>query len=299
MIQPLRFLRLRLLAVTALAILLQAAALQAKETADPPKGQHVFSAGHSFHVFMPNILKELTQSAGIKDHVQVGTQSIGGSRVIQHWNLPDEKNTVKPALNSGKVDVLTLSPIYLPDDGIEKLVQLALEHNPNVHVTLQEFWLPYDVYQLDYQKKRPEQVDRNARKLEDIREAHGKYFADMDAHVKELNDKFGKQAVYVAPVGQAVVALREKIIKGEAYGLAQQNDLFSDPIGHATAPLQVLVAYVHFGQIYGRSPVGLPAPARFKSAEKYSDALNTLLQQLAWDAVTQHPLSGVKADAAK
>lgn len=35
------------------------------------------------------------------------------------------------------------------------------------------------------------------------------------------------------------------------------------------------------------------AMAKLPEAEK----LNALLQQLAWDAVTQHPLSGVKAAA--
>jgi hypothetical protein len=36
----------------------------------------------------------------------VGTQGIGGSRVIQHWELPDGKNKAKPALESGQVDEL-------------------------------------------------------------------------------------------------------------------------------------------------------------------------------------------------
>jgi len=49
--------------------------------------------------------------------------------------------------------------------------------------------------------------------------------------------------------------------------------------------------------IYGRSPVGLPMPnaiAKLPDAEK----LNRMLQEIAWDAVTQHPLSGIKAPAA-
>ena len=41
---------------------------------EAPKGQRILSAGHSFHVFMPGILRELAQSAGIKDHVQVDVQ---------------------------------------------------------------------------------------------------------------------------------------------------------------------------------------------------------------------------------
>jgi hypothetical protein len=54
------------------------------------KGQRVFTCGHSFHVFVPRILADMANKAGIKDHKIVGLSSIGGSRVIQHWNVPDE-----------------------------------------------------------------------------------------------------------------------------------------------------------------------------------------------------------------
>ena len=33
-----------------------------------PKGQRVYSIGHSFHVFMPAILAQIAKSAGIEDH---------------------------------------------------------------------------------------------------------------------------------------------------------------------------------------------------------------------------------------
>ena len=99
----------------------------------------------------------------------------------------------------------------------------------------------------------------------------------------------------MVPVGQAVLALREKIIAGAAPGLKTQEDLFTDAIGHARPPLAALAAYCHFAVIYRRSPVGLPVPAvlaKWPEAEK----LNRLLQELAWDAVRRHPLSGVKAE---
>ena len=131
---------------TLLALILVLGSASAQEKAVPVKGQRVLSAGHSFHVFMPGILKDVAKGAEIADHVQVDLQSIGGSRVIQHWELADEKNKAKTALKTGKVDVFTLSPIYLPDDGIANFVQLGLEHNPEIRVTVQEFWLPYDVF---------------------------------------------------------------------------------------------------------------------------------------------------------
>jgi hypothetical protein len=275
------------LALAALAL------LAASQEPSVPKGQRVLSAGHSFHVFMPGILKDVAQSAGIKDHAQVDVQSIGGSRVIQHWELADEKNKVKPALIAGKADVLTLSPIYLPDEGIANFVRLALENNPAIRVTIQEFWLPYDVY--DPARRKAEPPDRNALTGEELRKRHEPYFKSMDDHVRELNEKHGKAAVFVVPVGQAVVALRERIVAGLAPGLKTQDELFTDAIGHVRAPVQALTAYCHFAVIYRRSPVGLPAPAvlaRAKLAEE--EKLNRLLQELAWEAVTRHPLSGVK-----
>jgi hypothetical protein len=265
----------------------------AQDPAAPPAGRRVLSAGHSFHVFMPGILKDLAQGAGIRDHVQVDVQSIGGSRVIQHWDLADEKNKAKTALRTGKVDVFTLSPIYLPDDGIARFVELALEQNPDTRVTVQEFWLPYDQY--DPSRKKVEQVDRDALSGEELRRRHAPYFQSMDEHVVELNRKHGKSAVQVVPVGQAVIALRERIIAGRAPGLKMQADLFTDAIGHVHAPVQALNAYCHFAVIYRRSPVGLPLPgvlARSKAAEP--EALNRLLQDLAWEAALAHPLSGVK-----
>ncbi len=272
------------------------AVLGADDLAKPlEKGQRVFSAGHSFHMFMPNMLAELAKSAGIADHKQVGRSSIGGSYTYQHWNVADDKNTAKQMLKSGEVDVLTLAPIYLPDDGIENFAKLALEHNPQIRVTVQEFWLPYDVYDLNYKRKKPEPVDRNARTVEELRSTHGAYFQSMDEHVNALNQKFAKPVVFVVPVGQAAVALRERIIAGTAPGLKQQNDLFTDAIGHATPPLQWLCAYCHFAVLYRRTPVGLECPPAMAKLPE-GEALNTLLQELAWDAARAHALSGVKAE---
>ncbi|MDP6466392.1 MAG: hypothetical protein QF918_01540 [Pirellulaceae bacterium] len=297
--------RFPLAAITLPLALLAASSLAVAQTdVEVKKGepvvaaQRVFSAGHSFHVFVPRILNDLARSADIKDHIFVGLSAIGGSRVIQHWNVPEENNKAKKALRTGDVDVLTLSPIHLPDEGIENFVKLATDHNPNVRVTIQEFWLPFDIYDTTF-KQRPKKVDHNAPTGEELRRLHAPYFKSMDDHVRKLNRQYGKEAVSVVPAGQAVIALREKIIAGQAAGLKQQNDLFADAIGHARPPLQALVAYCHFAVIYKRSPIGLPIPAVLEKANnpQWDAKLNRQLQELAWDAVTQHPLSGVKSTA--
>ena len=263
----------------------------------PIKGQRVFTAGHSFHVYMPAILTDIAAKAKVDGHVQVGLSSIGGSQVIRHWDLPDDKNKAKDALKTGKVEVLTLSPIYLPDAGIENFTKLALEHNPAIRITVQEFWLPYD--SVPGWTNRPKTIERDSKTMAELREAHAGYFKSMDEHVTTLNGQVGKKTLFVVPVGQAVLALREKVINGEAPGITKQSQLFTDVLGHVNAPIKVLAAYCHYAVIYRRSPVGVPVPAAL-AMQPEAEKLNRLLQELAWDAVTQHPLSGVaKAASAK
>src|SRR4051794_30075518 len=53
------------------------------------RGQRVFTCGHSFHVWVPGIVADLCKKAEIPNHLQVGLSSIGGSKVIQHWNIAE------------------------------------------------------------------------------------------------------------------------------------------------------------------------------------------------------------------
>lgn len=285
--------------ITALVLLLSGLVRAQEASSAVTKGQRVYSIGHSFHYFMPPILADIAKAAEIKDHQQVGLSAIGGSRVIQHWDVAtaDDKFKSKALLTGGNVDVLTMAPIFLPDDGIESFCKLALEHNPNIRITIQEFWLPNDRFnQENFRVPHPE-PDREKRSLKELREQHEAYFKHLDEHFLKLREQLKTQRIFVAPVGQAVLALREKIATGEAPGLKLQNDLFTDPLGHANPTLQVLVAYCHYAVTYRRSPVGLPTPTLLARAKTPPDpALVKLLQELAWQAAIEHPLSGVKAD---
>lgn len=293
-----RFLILGLaLSVLASSLLVSEAQDKAKspKLAEPiAQGQRVFTCGHSFHVWVPEIVADLAKLAEIPQHVQVGISSIGGSRTIQHWDIPDENNTAKTALKTGKVNVLTLSPIFLPDPGIENFTTLALEHNKDIRIVVQPIWLRWDIYEPT--TKRPATVDHDAITGEELRKRHEPYFKEMDEHIRELNKKQGKTVLYVVPVAQAVIALREKIIAGQVPGLKKQEDLFSDTLGHGKPPLQLLVAYCNYAVIYRRSPIGLPVPNVLKQSKLGADEekLNRLLQELAWGAVIDHPLSGLQ-----
>mgnify|MGYP000991497208 CR=1 FL=1 len=312
---------LALLAHNPLAAAQPDAAAPGNAQTPPVQGQRVFTCGHSFHVFVYRLVSEMAKAAGIHDHQNAGLSAIGGSRVIQHWDVPDEKNQAKAALRAGQVDVLTLAPIWLPDQGIDNFAQLCSEHAPGVRITVQEFWLPNDTYEPVYPLDTRKPVDHNATDLKELQKSQARYLQDLGDYVRGINRRLGKDLLCVVPVGQAALALREKIAANQAPGLKMQWDLFRDPWGHAQAPLMVLSGYCHFAVIYRRSPVGLPppdllrnyrrivsdvrlrkpgwrpSPEELQQAESLTsqeqEDLNRLLQQLAWDAVARHPLSGV------
>jgi hypothetical protein len=264
----------------------------------PPitSGQRVATCGHSFHVFTYRQVAEIAASAGLK-HELAGLSSIGGSTVQKHWAVTEEKSAVKQVLKAGKADVLTLSPIWLPDEAIEQFVKLGIEHNPALRITVQEYWMPNDEYEPVYPLETKKKVDHNATDLVKLRDATLRYAKDIEDYVKGINQRLGEDAVLIVPVGMAAVTLREKIIKGEAPGLKAQADLFRDNWGHALLPLQFLSSYCHYAVIYRKSPVGLPVPLAFRTLKNMSDddkpKLNTLLQQIAWDTVSAHLMSGI------
>ena len=264
--------------------------------AEQPAPTRVFVCAHSFMIFTAKLLPPLAEAAHFP-YIAAGQQMLGGSRTIQHWDLPDDRNVAKAALREGKVDVLTLSPHrLLPDAGVDNFTRLGLEKNPKLRVIVQASWPGFDG---EWSKNfRNEQRDASTvESLGEMRKGvREQWLTAMEAQVRALNQSVGREAVHILPVFDAVFALRERIAKGTAPGLTKQTDLFRDDIGHPREPLAALVTYCHFAAISGGSPVGLPVPVELQRMPHAAE-LNALLQQLAWDAVTAYPMSGVKAAA--
>lgn len=260
------------------------------EDARTPAGQRVFYTGHSFHMFVAPQIEQLVKSADIQGHKLVGRQGIGGSRVIQHWDLADDKNDAKRALASGEVDVFTMAAhVAIPDDGITKFTELGLKHNPNLRLLVQGSWYPLDV-PAPAQRIR-DNADRDNMKIADLQVAVDEWRKKLETQVDDLNRQHGKRALYIVPVGDAVVKLRAMIVDGKFPGVTTQSKLFRDAIGHGQGHVMVLTSYCNYAAIYRRSPVGL------KLAERgVDDAQHAILQKLAWDTVSTYPYAGIVAE---
>src|SRR5262249_49531805 len=224
-----------------------------------PKGVRVFFAAHSLLWYAPKPLGELAEAAGIKDHKLVGVQTLGASKTLQHWNLPEAKNQAKKALKSGEVDVFVMSPIQFPDEGIENFVKLGLEHNPNMRFTVQISWAAWDADMQTFPKGGTPKVDRN-KTPEELKKIHEANIKASEAQADDINKKVGKKVLYLVPSAQACIALRAKVYSMEMPGVSTQAELFRDAISHPAPPLEALNTYLHLAVIYRQSPVGLPLP---------------------------------------
>ncbi len=264
--------------------------LRAEENAVPLGGQRVFYTGHSFHMFVPRQVEQLVKAAGIENHQLVGTQGIGGSRVIQHWDLADEKNKAKAALKTGNVDVFTMAAhLTVPDPGIAKFTELGLEHHPTLRLLVQASWYPFDVP--DAGQRIRENSQRDEMKIEDLQAAVDEWRKRLEAQADELNKQHGRRAVFIVPVGDAVVKLRKLVVDGKFPGVKTQSELFRDPIGHGNQHIQALASYCNFAAIYRRNPEGLKTPQ-----PNLTEAQQAILQKIAWEAVSKYPYAGIAAE---
>ena len=262
----------------------------AEEKQTPPAGLRVFYTGHSFHMFVPRQVEDMVRATGIEGHHPAGTQGIGGSRVIQHWDLADDKNKAKAALKSGEVDVFTMAAhLAIPDDGIANFTELGLKHNPKLRLLVQASWYPFDV---PGDERIRENAERDKMTIEQLQAAVDEWRTRLEAQADALNKKHGQDAVFIVPVGDAVVKLRELVVQGKFPGITKQSELFRDPIGHVGPHVQALAGYCNFVAIYRVNPQGLKLPGQEVTPEQHA-----ILQRLAWDTVSKYSHAGIAAKA--
>ncbi len=276
----------------------QLATAPAAKSEQAPAGQRMFYASHSLMWDVPGPLAELTKAYGIKDH-QVSIQRMGFSRTQQFWDQPEAQSPAKKAVKTGELDDFVMSPMDMPDNGVEEFVKLGLLNNPHMRFFVQNNWAGFNQ---DGQKARQsfmsgQPVNWDATTEEQLKTLNTECEKAFEAQVNKINEQVGHPVLFIIPTSQANSTIRARVIRKEFPGLEKQSQLFMDFIGHPTAVLVTLNTYLHFATIYGRNPVGLPMPAVLKRSNnpKWDDNFNQALQELAWKTVINYPLSGVKA----
>lgn len=172
-------------------------------------------------------------------------------------------------------------------------IDFCLKYNPEMKFYLSDAWPQLD--QLDKMpaseaELTPELVARLGQEKFDV----------YSLIIKELNQKYGER-VFIMPTCEAMVQCVKYLDEGKLPGIdgvhkavgGKTRSLWRDKLGHLGPGLESLEGYVFYATIYGRSPELIKEPI-FANQEFPSTELDQQFRKIAWQAVLNNPLSGVK-----
>jgi len=193
------------------------------------------------------------------------------------------EDTPQTLMKKGEVDVcLTTDANWASEPAIEKWAAVGFAGNSKFRLYHQARFLVADGLSL----KKPE--DRDNTKIADLQAALDQNRKRLEVRVDAINKEIGQPVVFIIPVGDAIVKLREMVVDGKYPGVTKQSELFKDAL-HAKEHVNLLTAYCNFAAIYQKSPVGLKLEMK-----NITDEHHAILQKLAWETVSQYPHAGVK-----
>ena len=242
-----------------------------------PNGLRVMFNGNSWFNFVPGGVADQVKAAGIEGHKEV------------RFPKPNDFSPIE----AGEVDVYAhgvhwwMEVPWVHGINAEKIVEMGLKANPNFRAYYHAAWLVGDGRANEIKTT----ADYDNSKLTDVQAALDKTRKPVEAIVDKLNDKFGKRVVFLVPIGDATVKLRDMVLDGKYPGVKKQSELWSDAMPHAGVHVMALSGYCHFAAIYRTSPVGLKI-SRWK---ELTDEQHTILQKLAWETVSKYSYAGVAA----
>ena len=129
------------------------------------------------------------------------------------------------------------------------------------------------------------------------KEKHEKYANLIQALRKDYPDK-----VFIMPTSDAMLLaalhhIREGLPGVEGLHKAvggKERSLWRDPLGHLGPGFDRLEGYVFYASLYGRSPELIEGSVEFRGNPDFpSPELDKIFRKIAWEAVSNHPLSGV------
>jgi len=108
--------------------------------------------------------------------------------------------------------------------------------------------------------------------------------------------------VFILPTSDAMVLAVKYYLRGELPGVEgihrvigkKERSLWRDQIGHLGPGFERLEGYVFYATLYGRSPELIERKIDFEDEGDFpSPELDRMFRKIAWQAVINHPLSGV------
>jgi len=173
-------------------------------------------------------------------------------------------------------------------------IDFCLKYNPDMKFFLSDAWP--QLYQLGEVPKSEDFF--TAEIFERLGRERTAGYAEL---VRSLNDTYDNR-VFIMPTSDAMVLAAKHYLRGELPGIEginriigkKERSLWRDHLGHLGPGFDRLEGYVFYATIYGRSPELLKQPILFRDKDDFpSPALDRIFRKIAWQAVSNNPLSGV------
>jgi len=178
-------------------------------------------------------------------------------------------------------------------------IDFCEEYNPGMKFFLSDAWpAPGQVRKVFNLKANPESEAFFTDVVYDqLSENANTGFASLVKALRESSDD-----VYILPTHAAMTEAAKRFIRGELPGVeglykvigGKERSIWRDKIGHLAPNFERLEGYVFYATLYGKSPELISASIKFEDAPRFPNAdLDRIFREIAWQAVVEHPLSGV------
>jgi hypothetical protein len=281
------------------------ASLYAEGLEKPSKPLSVYFLGHSLvGRDIPYMVKQLAED-GHDYRVQLGWGTNLRSHLNPEFDIAGyEKENNHPhferledALSQNNYDAFVFTEMVEIADAIKyfesvkyttQLLDSVAQSNPRTTLYLYETW-----HEVNDPKGWIQRLDQDLQY----------YWLDRLLD-KALARTKNPRAVYVIPAGQALASLFKEIDKrGGVEGINKPEDIFARTENGELDPIHIndigayFVALVQYATLYHASPVGKPfqlLKADGSAAIAPSEEAAALMQEIAWEVVSNYPRSGVR-----
>jgi len=173
-------------------------------------------------------------------------------------------------------------------------INFCLQHNPGMKFYLSDAWP--QLMQLT------ETPQNESFFTAAILHRMGSERREITGNIVKTLRKGATDQVFILPTCDAMVLAGKYYLQGKLPGIEgihrvignKERSLWVDRLGHIGPGFDRLEGYVFYATIYGRSPELITGPIKFRGGGNFpSDELDQQFREIAWKAVTGHPLSGV------
>ena len=263
----------------------------------------VVGIGHSFMMPGYKTMPLIAKGAGIDQplYTHVGGGMTGSARYKweQENGIFEFKGKPYPKLLSSianaEWEAMMFGPYFQDEPKYYSCwIDFCLKHNPDMTFYLSDAWP-----QLSQLKQKPTSEDFFT---DAVLDQLGDERRTLHAQVIDPLRKAYPNKIFILPTSDAMVLAAKHFIRGELPGIEglhrvigkKERSLWRDQLGHLGPGFERLEGYVFYATLYGKSPELIEEKILFGGNASFpSTDLDRMFRKIAWQAVSEHPHTGI------